>query len=423
MGKLKPVGSEKLEGLAKINRIMEIAKYNEHIPTPINETKSTEYSKTLSDGANYFIVKEKVGYVIKKGLNESTSDYIEPMKNRKYYNSYSQALKRLNLIAKEVNTNEGYTKNISLFESETEEEKYFLKMPTEEQAQPTAPATAPTPAPAPQPAPAPEEEPMPEPEPEEEPMPEPEMETEPETDEDEEQVTFKTIQKLTGRLGQKIREFLSDEKNQMTSKDVKYVINSVLSALDLNSLDEEDKEEIMMKFEGGEESGMEDMSDIDMGDEEGGMGNEVEGMGDEVEPTPTEMPSSEEMGEEYGSISHRRMGSRKLSDRRMGSDDVDTSKFEEMMETIFSESKVENVLKKYFINEEKTKNHGKKVENTKKIIKKIKTLSESISQEVASRKFVQSNPEANLVGKTKNNNLVFKLNESTVRISPKGNIL
>ena len=78
MGKLRPIGSEKLEGMDKLNRIMEIARYNEHIPQPINEDSSNEYKITLADGFNYKIVKEKNGYVIKKGLNESI-DYLEPM--------------------------------------------------------------------------------------------------------------------------------------------------------------------------------------------------------------------------------------------------------------------------------------------------------------------------------------------------------
>jgi len=98
MGSLKPIGSEKLQGMDKIRRIMEIARYNENTPESVNETSSIEYSKTLADGRRYEIVKERNGYVIKRTLNESTSelDYIEPMKNRKYYSSYSQALKRLN---------------------------------------------------------------------------------------------------------------------------------------------------------------------------------------------------------------------------------------------------------------------------------------------------------------------------------------
>lgn len=95
MGDLKPIGSEKLQGMEKINRMIEISRYKEYIPKPINEDSSSEYKKVLSDGNTYQIVKEKSGYVIKRGLNESTSDYIEPMKQRRYFSSYSQALKKI----------------------------------------------------------------------------------------------------------------------------------------------------------------------------------------------------------------------------------------------------------------------------------------------------------------------------------------
>jgi len=170
MGNLRPIGSEKLQGMDKINRIMEIARYNENRPKPINEDKSTEYSKTLSDGKTYRIDKEKNGYVLKRTISESTDsfDYLEPMKNRKYYSSYSQALKRLNLVTKEVNSNQGYSRNTSLFtesalSNELEEKRYVLnvgKTETKEQATP-APAPAPVAAPAPAPvaAPVPTEEP------------------------------------------------------------------------------------------------------------------------------------------------------------------------------------------------------------------------------------------------------------------------
>jgi len=122
MSKLKPIGSEKLEGLDKIQRIMEIARYKENIPQPVNEVSSREYQVVLADGVTYSINKEKLGYVIKKQVNESF-EYIEPMKNRNHYNSYSQAFKRLNLIAKEVNVLTGTDENISLF---TEDKKYLL---------------------------------------------------------------------------------------------------------------------------------------------------------------------------------------------------------------------------------------------------------------------------------------------------------
>lgn len=442
MGKLKPIGSEKLEGMEKINRILEIARYKENIPKPINEDTSLEYKKVLSDGNTYQIVKEKNGYVIKRGLNESISDYLEPMKNRKYYSSYSQALKRLNLIAKEVNVNEGYDKNLSLFNEGENDEKYYLKFQTNEQEA--------TPAPAP----SPEPESAPLPEPESTPLPDlgdtPEMDSEMEDSnqediEDEEEVSFKTIQKLTGRLGQKIRTFLSKEENQMTSKDIKYVINSILSALKLDSLEEEDREEIISKFEGGEEEmGMEDS------EEEMGMEEPVEPEAEMNIEVPEPPQPEGEMGEtmdkkklvasffnEEEEIDernkHRGPGaSRSMRLKHRNLKDEDAMKMEEMIEGIFNESKVEKVLKKYFkidekeklMLEEQRKKSNKETENTNKTKQRIKNLSENIAQEVTSTKLVNKYPEAKLIGKNKNNKcLVFEVQNKTIKITPKGGIL
>jgi len=52
MSKIKPIGSEKLQGIEKLQRIMEIARYKEAIPNSINETSSIDYRITLADG-NY----------------------------------------------------------------------------------------------------------------------------------------------------------------------------------------------------------------------------------------------------------------------------------------------------------------------------------------------------------------------------------
>ena len=361
MGKLKPIGSEKLEGMAKIQRMIEIARYKETNPQSINENSSNEYSVRLADGNKYHIIKEKNGYVIKKGINESFLDYIEPIKGRKYYDSYSQALKRLNLITKEVNILEGREENLSLFsEGNDEGKKYVLsrKRQTMEQAQPTTQTTtvAPTPAPAPAPAPAPETEiptDAPEgdvPSPEETPMPD--MEQEPsdmsagsEAEGQEEVVTFKTIQKLTGKLGQKLRALNSDEENKMSSKDIKYVINSILSALDLNDLDDEDKDSIMNKFEGGE----------DMDDETPDMEDEMPDTEENPLPEPEEEPADStpppapDVTEDYDSIDED-------DDFGMKYDNMsfdETYKMDEMIEGIFSESKVDKILKRYFKLDEK----------------------------------------------------------------------
>jgi hypothetical protein len=409
MGKLKPIGSEKLQGVDMINRILEISNYKLNIPKPINEDSSFEYKKTLVDGYAYHIVKEKNGYVIKKGLNESTSEYIEPMKNRKFYPSYSQALKRLNLITKEVNYNQGFEKNISLFESD-EDTQYVLKTGGEqtEQVQTPAPAPAPVPQPAvPTPAPAPpapmpgEEGQMPEPEME---MPEPDMEMdEPEMggeEDEEEQVTFKTIQKLTGKLGQKIRTFLSDEENEMSSKDIKYVINSVLSALNLDSLDEEDKEEIIGKFEGGDEGMMGD-EEMPMGDEEMPMGDEEMPMGDGGMMGDEEMPQPE-VQETYhnGSMKDRQHAKR----------------MDNMFEDMVSESKIDKLLMKYFQpNVEKN--------NISKMLRQIENISETHIQESNARKIIKNYPKIKLLGKNSKSHLVFEINEERISVTPKGNIL
>ena len=451
MGNLRPIGSEKLQGMDKINRMIEISRYNENIPQPINEDKSNEYKKVLPDGNTYNIVKEKNGYVIKKGITESTQEYLDPMKNRKYYSSYSQALKRLNLIIKEINVSEGYTKNLSLFnENKDNSQRYTLKLPTNEQDAP-----APEPAPAPAPVPAPVPEPAPVPSPEDDMGMEDDMSSEDdmgnEEGQEDELVTLKTIQKLTGKLAQKLRAFSSDEENKMTSNDTKYVINSVLSALDLNSLEEEDKEEIMSKFDGEEGMGEEGMGEEGMGEE----GTGEEGMGEEgMEIEPPASPEGE-MAEDFDNDEddkelvqglfdmeeqeniddvedyprHRPRGPRKIKDHRMSDDHA--IHMEDMIEGMFSESKVDNILKKYFkiderervLTEEKKKKQITESDKKKKTVQRIKSLSESVSQEVSSTKIITKYPKAKLLGKNKNSNLVFEYNNKTLRVTPNGSVL
>jgi hypothetical protein len=415
MGKLKPIGSEKLQGTEKINRILELSTYKLNIPKSINEDKSLEYSKVLADGNKYHIIKEKSGYVIKKGLNESTSEYIEPIKNRKYYSSYSQALKRLNLITKEVNVNEGYVGNLSLF-NENEKidgKKYILKYgETNEQeveipAAPVAPTAPQTPPPAGElPTPAPEvgvEEPVAIEEPMDGEMEiEEPMGTEMEEKGGEDVVTFKTIQKLTGKLAQKIRSFTSDEENEMSSQDVKYVINSILSALDLDLLEPEDAEEIMSKFEGQED---EEIPSDEMGGEE-----EIEMMpepeieagveGEEMTPEPPMAPEGE-MAEMYPR--HNRRESFEERQNRL--------KMKEMSYGV-SESKVEKILQKYFNETPKNINENK-----------VERLSESYQQEILSKKFVKKYPNAEFLGKTKKGTLVFEMNGEKYGVTTSGKLL
>ena len=317
MAGLKPIGSEKLEGMDKIRRIMEIARYNENLPQSVNENESKEYSLELADGNNYEIVKERQGYIIKKTINESETDYIEPMKNRKYFSSYSQALKKLNLMAKEFNTLYENTEGTSLFNEQKKKYKLKVRKPKAD----LEPVAEPTPAEAPAPAP----ELLPAPEIPAEPAPDMGMETppadlgteppiggedmgmepgmgedmgmeEPPIDEmgGEEEIDvdiedkkdkgpseFKRIQILVGKLAQKIRQY--EEEKDLSAKDVKYIINSILSALDVEVLDEDDIEQIIAKLEGEEE------------DEEGDEMSDEEIDVDVEEETPEEEPEIAEM--------------------------------------------------------------------------------------------------------------------------------
>jgi hypothetical protein len=395
MGNLKPIGSEKLEGIDKIKRMIEISTYKLNTPQSINEDKSLVFNKTLADGNNYHIIKEKNGYVIKKGLNESSSDYIEPMKNRKYYSSYSQAMKRLNLIVKEVNNLEGYDENLSLF-NESDEVKYYLKTPKTEQATPGT-QTPPTPAPAPAPTtPPPADEEDMDVEFDVEDSVDVEEPEETSQDQDEEIVTYKTIQKLVGKLGQKTREFLSDEENELDTKQVKYIINSILSALPLDTLEEEDRDEIMSKFEGGESQetmGGEDMMDYEeTSSEEDEMGGEDVEMDSEVVTPP---PAQPERAESYHYKSFK--------DK--------SEEMKEMIENIFAESKVDKVLNKYFKS------------NDNNIEKKVQSLSESHKQEIKTMSFLIENPNTKIVGKNKQGEILLVNNKKLFSINKSGKLI
>ena len=410
MADLKPIGSEKLQGAEKIARIMEIARYGEAPKQEINVNETTDYTRVLADGNVYGIVKERNGYIVKKGIDESTLDYIDPMKNRKYHSSYSQALKKLNLIAGELNRLNENEQGTELF---GEQKKFVLKTPTS-----SAPAPAPVaPAPAPEmPAPSPE---MPAPSPMgDDTMPEPmgddmmpdDMETdEPSMDEpmgdpmggeDEGPVTLKQVQKLTGKLGQKLRAYASEQ--EMTSEDVKYVLNSILSAVDLNLLDETDKEDILSRFEGEED------------------GEEGSGY-DEIGMEPTEPDTSDlDMGGEI------------TAEPEVGESDGYKSKINAIMDGMFNESKVDKILSKYFVEtpEEKKMNESKKVQtyikkkiNKVNVMEEIKNLSETIEQELTSEFILRENESAKFIGKTNLKNLIFENEGKQIKVSPKGEIL
>jgi len=354
----------------------------------------------------YEIVRERQGYIIKKTISESETEYIEPMKNRKYYSSYSQAFKRLNLVAGELNRINENEEGVSLY---GEQKKFTLKTPKpaapETPAVPAAPPAVPSPELPPSPMDGGEDMGMEDMGMEDMGMESPEgddieMDTEievtPEEGGDEEQqVSFKTIQKLTGKLTQKIRTLESQEG--MTSEDIKYVINMVLSSFDLNSLSEEDTEDILSKFEEDtEDLGGDDMDGEDMTDD-----TEVEDI-----QAGMDIPIESEMEEDYGNGA--------------------------IFDSIFGESKVDKVISKYFevskkeIRESKEKQVEKtlrKKSQVKQIMDSVVKMTETIEQELSAEKFLKENINSNFVGKTNKKNLVFETKKGQIRITPTGEII
>lgn len=450
MSKLKPIGSEKLQGSAKLDRILEIAMYKEVEKSNINESSSNEFGITLPDGKQYFIVKEKSGYIIKKGLNESTLDYIEPMKNRSYYRSYSQALKKLNLITKELNEIYSNHAGLSLF---GEQKKYTLKTPRPNVPEPSMdePLAEPPAVPNPELPPSPlsggddmpdMEGEMPDMEGMDGDMPDmgdempdmdddmPDMDNERKQDKGDEQVTFKTIQKLTGRLTQKIRT-IENEKG-LTSEEIKYVLNMVISSIDLNNLDGDDRDDIVSKLDSGDE--MDEMGDEmpEMGDEmdmEGEMPeirDEMLDMGDEMPEMGDEMPDMEGMGDEMPEMPEMqpRMNNRRSSNmgnQNRGETYTPRKRFEE--------SKVDSVLSKYFevspneqrLNEIKRSNQQLRLNEN---LNNAKRFSVSKTQLESVKKFLNENRAFNIVGRTNLDNVVLEnKNKKSIRINKNGNIL
>ena len=483
MGGIKPIGSEKLQGIDKIRRMIEISRYNENFPQSVNETKSTEYSISLADGNIYKIEKERQGYIIKMAINESNSEYIDPMKGRKYYSSYSQALKRLNLMVREINVLHENEEGISLIGEQ--KKKFILKTkkktpppvdlgtpppadlgtpppadlgtppPPADLGTPPPPADLGTPPPpdmggdmgAPPPdmggdmgAPPPDMGgDMGAPPPDMEGdigSPPPDMEGEELDDEKpkEKKVSeIKRIQILVGKLAQKIRSY--EEESDLSNKEVKYIINSILSAIDVDVLDEDDIEQIIGKLEG-------------VDDEEGE--EEDDSFGDEDTETPPEVmpepPQEPEMAEGYDNIGDAYqdfMGGAYTSSASEQLEDYDPEDYhlkrrnrriynptpERFTHGTFAESSVDKLLSKYFIISEDEKNQyeldrerksNKVYQNNKQ---NIIRLSESTDQLDSALEYIKENPRVKLIGLSTKGNLIFKEGINEVKVTKFGKLI
>ena len=256
MAELKPLGSEKLNGNDKLKRILELTYFNSNKNNSRSSSKP-ELVKESKNGGIYGVVKEKDGYYVKRGLNESSLDYIGGMfmKNKNKFSSYAEAFKRLELLQGQ--------------EELQEATKYVLKQNKPQQEAPMAePSMDLPPAPAADasgdvpPPPTDSGAPMDAPPPAEDGGEEEDM--------SKRSSYMAEAQKYAGKLGQELR----DLHDRMESDDIKYILNMIISAVDLDKLSDEDIEDIAKKFER---------------EEEGGVGSE-EPTGEEPSPSPESSP-------------------------------------------------------------------------------------------------------------------------------------
>jgi hypothetical protein len=342
---MKPLGSEKLTGQDKINRIIEIASYGQS-KNQVTES-TTEYTKRAVDGNTYAIVRENDGYYVKTGLNESTLDYPTGMLNKSKYkfSSYAGALRKLNIMLKPINEayNEGNEDPV------LNEKKYVLKTPK--------PAAVDLESSADEPV---LDVPTERPEPMDDDMSDidldfdieddTEMEDAPSDEMSDEPNKIKKIQKLTGKLGQALREAEVD----LESSDIKYVLNSIISAVDLTNLDAEDLEDVMENFEELEEMDMD--AEPSMGDEDMDLSDFM----DDEEMSDEDM-ADEELAEEMVAPLD---GDFPLDDMMGDVEDEDTKEPSEEMseeddaEEEDDETKMEKILKNLEVNDETIEHLG-----------------------------------------------------------------
>jgi hypothetical protein len=265
MAEIKPLGSEKLNSDEKLKRILELTYYNNNKKSSSMKAELVQESKT---GGVYGIVREKDAYYVKRGLNEQSLDYIGGMfmKNKNKFSSYGDAFKRFELLKGQDELQEA-TKYV-LKQNKPQEE---MPMPEPSMDAPEAPVDDMSTQPAPDAAPTdggsvPSETPP----------------TDGGEDMGKRSSYMAEAQKYAGKLGQELR----DLHDRMESDDIKYILNMIISAVDLDKLSDEDIEDVAKKFEREEE--------------EGGMGSE--------EPSaevPSEEPAVEPEAEmnEYDGIS------------------------------------------------------------------------------------------------------------------------
>ena len=121
--------SNNLQGKSQLSRMHELMNSMKHSET----IKNPEVPKSLNavNGKNYGIVRENSYYVIKEH-NGTDYSYINGLKNKTdfRYNSYSEALKQMNLMAGSLNEAYGNKEGVDLFQESigSKKKRYVLKL-------------------------------------------------------------------------------------------------------------------------------------------------------------------------------------------------------------------------------------------------------------------------------------------------------
>jgi len=301
---------------------------------PINEdenrkgTQSTIVESHKIGGLNYVIVKESGFYFIKTSesdvINENTLKYIGGEANRREfkYNSYADALKNLNLM-KQVSLQESWSSNIGFskdFKDVSEDTDMDdsaeagmamgmtnddMKEQLEKDIMGGQDGSQPQGNPAPQGAPAPEA-PMPEPqapapEPQGQPAPAPEGGS-PTPEQDAEFAQGNDggdqIDHFVGKLTGELRQ----QTETLDSNRLKGIINSVLSAIDLQKIDPDTRFEIGKRIKDG--------SNKQEGDDEDSQDAAPEGQSQQSAPAPEPQggaPEEQPMQEKFNKVDDQKI--------------------------------------------------------------------------------------------------------------------
>jgi rubrerythrin len=337
------VNPKKIKGQDKLERIKDLMGKM----STLNESTSLSEIENVKKGANgvtYAIIRENQNYFIKTTNKTSGTliaedfQYIGGLQNKNLerYNSYAESLKHLNLKFDMLNESYGIKENINLFESDAvevkeanasgvvvkeepeliEDEKSVIKV--------DVPATE-----------APVEDEVEDVEMSDDSFEGGDVEDldidideegdEEGDDEDDGDGYTKKIQKYTGKIGQMLRD--KDEPDPELDK---YVINSIVSAIDWEEIPDEDVEDIIAKIEGEDEED----GELEGGDED--MDMEVEEGGED------EDPFGEEGGEDEDPFAGEELAESKIKKdlKKLKKDEVSESK------TFSKKQLMENFLKK-----------------------------------------------------------------------------